>query len=91
MGRQNRNQFAHDHRIRTIANKLRNEGWKVQADLPNFNQPDPIGKDARIPDILATRGNETKIIEVKTSPLLISIKSSTPRLDVVLPSEKRKI
>ena len=66
MSRQSRNQSTHDNRVRTLANQLRNEGWEVQADLPNFNQPDPIGKDARIPDILATRSNQTKIIEVET-------------------------
>ena len=66
MSRQSRNQSTHDNRVRTLANTLRNEGWKVQADLPNFNQPDPIGKDVKIPDILATRGDQTKIIEVET-------------------------
>ncbi|RKU12241.1 hypothetical protein C6501_11235 [Candidatus Poribacteria bacterium] len=72
MSRQSRNQSAHDNRVRTLANQLRNEGWKVQADLPNFNQPDPIGKDARIPDILATRGEQIKIIEVETPTTLDS-------------------
>ena len=67
MSRQNRNQSTHDRQVRTLANKLRNEGWKVQADLPNFDQPNPIGNSRRIPDILATRGNRTKIIEVETT------------------------
>ena len=66
MSRQHRNQSAHDRRVRNLANKLKNEGWRVQADLPNFDQPDPIGKDRRIPDILAKRGGQTKIIEVET-------------------------
>lgn len=60
------NQSAHDRRVRTLANELRNEGWDVQADLPNFDQPDPIGINGRIPDILATLGNRTKIVEVET-------------------------
>lgn len=72
MSRQSRNQSTHDNRVRSLANQLKNEGWKVQADLPNFNQPDPIGKDARIPDILATRGDQTKIIEVETPTTLNS-------------------
>ena len=54
MSRNNRNQSTHDRRVRTLANELRNDGWDVQADLPNFDQPDPIGNDGRIPDILAT-------------------------------------
>ena len=66
MGRQKRNQTTHDRRVRALANMLKNQGWQVQADLPNFDPPDPIGKDERIPDILATQGNQTKIIEVET-------------------------
>lgn len=66
MSRQNKNQSAHDRRVRDLANEFKGKGWKVQADLPNFDQPDPIGNDGRIPDILATRGNRTKIIEVET-------------------------
>lgn len=66
MSRQNKNQSAHDRRVRTLANELKDEGWKVQADLPNFNQPDPIGNNKRIPDIFATRRGQTKIIEVET-------------------------
>ena len=66
MGRQKRNQATHDRRVRALANRLKNQGWEVQADLPNFDSPDPIGKDERIPDILATQGNQTQIIEVET-------------------------
>ena len=66
MGRQKKNQATHDRRVRALANGLKNQGWEVQADLPNFDQPDPIGQDERIPDIFATQGNQTKIIEVET-------------------------
>ena len=66
MSRQKRNQSTHDNRVRVLANRLEDQGWEVQADLPNFDQPDPIGKDEKIPDILATRGAQTKIIEVET-------------------------
>ena len=72
MGRQKRNQATHDRRVRALVNGLKNQGWEVQADLPNFDQPDPIGKDERIPDILATRGNQTRIIEVETPSTLNS-------------------
>ena len=67
MSRQGKNQSTHDRRVRTLANEFKDKGWKVQADLSNFDQPEPIGNDRRIPDILATRGNRTKIIEVETS------------------------
>ena len=66
MSRRQRNQSTHDNRVRTLANRLEDQGWEVQADLPNFDQPDPIGKGEKIPDILATRGTQTKIIEVET-------------------------
>ena len=66
MSRQKRNQSTHDNRVRVLANRLENQGWAVQADLPNFDQPDSIGKDERIPDIFATQGDQTKIIEVET-------------------------
>lgn len=66
MSRTSRNQSTYDGRVRSLANKLQDQGWDVQADLPNFDKPDPIGKDERIPDIIATQGGRTKIIEVET-------------------------
>ena len=54
MSRRQRNQSTLGNRVRALANRLEDQGWKVQADLPNFDQPDPIGKDERIPDLLAT-------------------------------------
>ena len=66
MSRKSRNQSTYDSRIRVLANQLQDQGWEIQDDLPNFDQPDSIGKDQRIPDILATQGDQTKIIEVKT-------------------------
>lgn len=74
MSRQKKNQSTHDNRVRVLANRLEDQGWEVQADLPNFDQPDPIGKDERIPDILATQGNQTKIIEVETPSTINSHK-----------------
>ena len=66
MSRQKRNQSTHDNRVRREVNQLIRQGWEVQADLPNLDPPDPIGKDGRIPDIYATRGNRIKIVEVET-------------------------
>ena len=66
MSRRSENQSAHDNRVRGLANQLQDNGWAVMADLPKFNQPDPIGKDGRMPYILAVQGNQTKTIEVET-------------------------
>jgi Holliday junction resolvase len=57
---------THDRKVRQKANELRNQGWKVDADLNRFEQPDPIGRGNYIPDVFATKGKRTKIIEVDT-------------------------
>ncbi len=57
---------GHDQVAKTIAGQLKQDGWKVKADLPNRKQPDPIGKKGRIPDIQATKLGRTKLIEVET-------------------------
>jgi hypothetical protein len=59
-------QNAHDRKVKKIANQLRNQGWNVRADLPNYQKPDPIGKKNRIPDVEATKRGHRKIIEVET-------------------------
>lgn len=64
--RRDRNQSEHDNCVRVNAEMLANQGWDVQVDLPGFDQPTPIGKDDRIPDICATLGDRTLIIEVET-------------------------
>lgn len=57
---------THNRKVRQKSNELKNQGWKVDADLNGFNQPDPIGQGNYIPDIFATKGKRTKIIEVDT-------------------------
>ena len=64
--RRDRSQSEHDNCVRANAEMLTNRGWNVQADLPGFDQPDPIGKDDRVPDIYATLGDQAMIIEVET-------------------------
>ena len=64
--RRDRSQSEHDDCVRANAEMLINQGWNVQADLPGFDQPDPIGQDDRIPDIYASLGDQTMIIEVET-------------------------
>lgn len=57
---------THDRKVRQKSKELKNQGWKVTADLNRFEQPDPIGQGNYIPDIVATKGKRTKIIEVDT-------------------------
>jgi len=57
---------THDRKVRQIANQLRKKGYNVQADLKTYDTPNGIGKNGHIPDIVATRGKKTKIIEVDT-------------------------
>ena len=66
MSRQKRNQSEHDNCVRDNAETLIKQGWDVQADLPDYDKPVPIGKDERIPDIYAALGDRTMIIEVET-------------------------
>ena len=72
MSRNQRNQSAHDDLVLDLALTLENQGWNVQADVPNFDQPDPIGNEGKIPDIFATQGDQIKIIEVETPRTLNS-------------------
>ncbi len=57
---------THDRKVRQIAKELKQKGWKVQADLKTYDTPDGIGKNNYTPDIVATRGKKTKIVEVDT-------------------------
>lgn len=57
---------THDRKVRQIAKDLKQKGWKVQADLKTYETPEGIGKNNHTPDIVATRGKKTKIIEVDT-------------------------
>lgn len=56
----------HDQRVKQETNKLKRDGWNVKADLPGMESPNPIGKDGRIPDIVATKQGHTRIVEVET-------------------------
>ena len=65
---------SHDTAVRKLASQLKNEGWQVKAALTNRKQPDPIGKDGRIPDVQATKLGRTKLIEVETASTVKSHK-----------------
>lgn len=56
----------HDKRVKQLVNQLKKDGWKVQADLPGSDKPDPIGMKNKIPDIRATKKGAERIIEVET-------------------------
>jgi N-acetylmuramoyl-L-alanine amidase CwlA len=66
MKRTSKQQGIHDSTVRKIANQLNNNGWKVHADIPGYQEPHSIGKKNRIPDIEAVKGGRRKIIEVET-------------------------
>ena len=64
--RQKPQQNKHDKKVGEIARELEAQGWTVQADLPGHDEPDPIGKDGFIPDVVATKAGAKRIIEVET-------------------------
>lgn len=66
MPRKKSGQSTHDRKVRQIANELKNKGWNVRADVSGFDTPDGIGQSGHIPDVLATKGLKTKIVEVDT-------------------------
>ena len=45
----------HDQKVRKIAKDLEKDDWNVQADISGFDTPDGIGKENRIPDIVAKK------------------------------------
>ena len=57
---------AHNRKVRQLANKLKKQGFNVKVDLDGFETPDGIGKGDHVPDIFATKGKKTKIVEVDT-------------------------
>ena len=57
---------AHDRKVQQLANNLKKQGFKVKADFDGFETPDGIGKGHHVPDIFATKGQRTKIVEVDT-------------------------
>ena len=57
---------THNRKVKQKANELKNQGWKVDADLNGFEQPEPIGQGNFIPDVFAIKGKKTKIVEVDT-------------------------
>lgn len=42
MSRSKKGQAEHDREVRRVANEYLRKGYKVEADLPNWEQPDTI-------------------------------------------------
>ena len=57
---------THDRKVRQLANELKKQGFKVEADINGFETPDGIGKGDHVPDIFATKDKRIKIVEVDT-------------------------
>lgn len=70
MPRKKSSQTTHDRKVREIANQLKKQNWNVKAHVSGYETPDSIGKRAYVPDILATKGDKTKIVEVDTPTTL---------------------
>jgi hypothetical protein len=65
--RNRKEQTAHDEGVRTTAQKLKQDGWSVQADhISGFESPPEV--NGHTPDVYATKRGGTRIIEVETGP-----------------------
>ena len=64
MTRSRTSQTKHDRAVQTEATRLKNQDYKVKADVKGFPRPDTV-RGYR-PDVVATKGRERKIIEVET-------------------------
>ena len=64
MTRSKRSQAAHDKKFRQEANKLKRQGFTVDADIEGFPKPKTLGGYRH--DVIATKGKQRKIIEIET-------------------------
>ena len=67
-------QSKHDQKVRQVAQQLKHQGWKVEADISGYKTPKGIGKSSRIPDIRATKAGAERLIEVETPSSLLKDK-----------------
>ena len=65
-------QTQHDDAVKREANALKKAGWVVNADIPGFPTPSPIGAGKRVPDIAAEKRGHRRLIEVETPDSLAS-------------------
>ena len=68
MKRNGHGQTCHDSAVRRSASGLQSNGWQVKADVSGFPKPETlaINGQKRRPDIIATKGADTRIIEWET-------------------------
>jgi len=70
MERDTNAQAKHDAKVKEMAQELEKQGFHVKADIEGYEQPGTI-RGLR-PDIMATKGRDTRIIEVETEDTLKS-------------------
>lgn len=63
-----REQSKHDELVRRVAGGYKSQGWKVAADVGGYSKPRTVY--GRRPDVIATRGAKTRIVEVETKSSL---------------------
>ncbi len=59
-----RQQSKHDRGVQASAEYYEQQGYNVQADIPEYDRPRIIG--GRRPDVIARSSQETVIVEVET-------------------------
>jgi len=64
MARSKRSQSKHNSQVRKEVKKLEDQGYKVKADIPGYQQPGTIG--GYRPDYVGTKGKKRVIGEVET-------------------------
>jgi len=63
-------QAKHDNKVRKELEKLKDDGYRVRADLPNRARPPKVG--GVIPDIYARKGKKLIVEEIETKATLKS-------------------
>lgn len=64
MSRSEKGQAEHDREVRRVAIEYKRKGYEVEADLPNWEQPDTI-KSVK-PDLRVRKKGHETLIEVET-------------------------
>jgi len=57
-------QSRHDSAVKRVAGGFKSQGWKVRADVRGHVPPRTIY--GRRPDVIATKGAKTRVVEVET-------------------------
>ena len=72
-------QTKHDNKVRQELEKLKDEGYRVRADLPNRARPPKVG--GVIPDIYARKGKKLVVEEIETKSTLKADRKQQARLE----------